>query len=291
MPLEDIAEGNDLPFMPGQVAFSGYVAYADNNGGAAKSFVGNGDQLVQSPVIVDADLNTSLQRSQQQLKDFLATQPTTLTLNGDAISTEQASDFMEQLLVAGKDRSVADTAGVQQSNQSNLTPLTNLLSSATSQDVLSQGLSSGKAADTIQVPPQHPQWGQQVGDRLNWMIGQGLQQADIRLNPPELGSLEIRIKLQGDQASVQFTSPHAAVRDAIDSAMPRLREMLEHSGLNLADVNVSSQSAGQHGEHAGHMAGGGGQTAAAGDVSGQEEVLNVAPIRTQTGLGMLDVYA
>ena len=96
----------------------------------------------------------------------------------------------------------------------------------------------------------------------------------------------------GDQASVHFTSPHGAVRDAIDTAMPRLREMLEHSGLNLADVNVSSQSPGQHGEHARQMAGGGGGHAAqTGDASGQDDMLSVAPTRTQSGLGMLDVYA
>ena len=292
LPLAGMTDGNSLPFMPGQMAFSGYVAYADNNGAAAKSFLGNGDQLVQTPVVVDADLNNSLQRSQQQLKDFLATQPTTLTLNGDAIPAEQASDFMEQLLVAGKDRPSTDAGAVLQTNQSNLSPLTNLLSTASSQDMLNQAMGGAKAADAIPVPPQHPQWGQQVGDRLHWMIGQGLQQAEIRLNPPELGSLEIRIKLQGDQASVHFTSPHAAVRDAIDNAMPRLREMLEHSGLNLADANVSSQSSGQHGEHAGQLGGGsGGQAAHAGEAAGQEELLTAAPTRTQSGLGMLDVYA
>ena len=292
LPLAGMTAGNSLPVMPGQMAFSGYVALADNNGAAARSFLGNGDQLVQSPVVVDADLNSSLQRSQQQLRDFIALQPTTLTLNGDAVPAEQASDFMEQLMMAGKDRAVADTGTLLAGNQSNVSPMTNLLAGATSQDGLTQALAGAKAADAIPVPPQHPQWGQQVGDRLHWMIGQGLQQAEIRLNPPELGSLEIRIKLQGDQASVHFTSPHGAVRDAIDTAMPRLREMLEHSGLNLADVNVSSQSPGQHGEHARQMAGGGGGHAAqTGDASGQDDMLSVAPTRTQSGLGMLDVYA
>jgi len=292
LPLDGLAEGNGLPFLPGQVALSGYVAYADNNGAAAKSFQGNGDQLVQSPVIVDADLNASLQRSQQQLKEFIAMQPSALGLNGDAAPGEQVSDFMEQLLVAGKDRPVAEAGTLQQTNPSNVTPLTNLLATASSTDVLNQALSGARGGDAIQVPPQHPQWGQQVSDRLNWMIGQGLQQADIRLNPPELGSLEIRIKVQGDQASVHFTSPHGVVRDAIDAAMPRLREMLEHSGLNLANVNVSSQSAGQQqGEHARQTAGGGHGEQDGTESGGTEELLSVSPTQSKSGLGMLDVYA
>lgn len=291
LPLDNLAEGKSLPFMPGQVALSGYVAYADNNGAAAKSFQGNGDQLVQSPVVVDADLNASLQRSQQQLKEFLATQPNALSLNADAVPGEQVSDFMEQLLVAGKERPVAEAGALQQTNPSNVTPLTNLLATGSGSDVLNQALSGARGGDAIQVPPQHPQWGQQVSDRLHWMIGQGLQQADIRLNPPELGSLEIRIKVQGDQASVHFTSPHGVVRDAIDAAMPRLREMLEHSGLNLADVNVSSQSAGQQGEHARHMAGDGTGAQTNAESVGTDEVLSVAPTLTKSGLGMLDVYA
>lgn len=283
-------DGNELPFMAPQVAWSGYVAYGDNHGSAAKSFVGNGDQLVQSAPVLDPTISGSIQRSQQQLRDFLALQPQSLTLNTDPALAKQTGDFMEQLLSAGKNRLPAENALIHQTNHSTAS-LSGLLSSSMASDVMQQGLGI-RGGDVIQVTPQHPQWGQQVGDRVHWMVGQGLQQADIRLNPPELGSLEIRIKLHGDQTSVTFTSPHVAVRDAIDAAMPRLREMLEQGGLNLADVNVSSQSAGQqHGEHTGQTDGDR-QDSQAVTTNGDDD-LTIASTKSpaQAGLGLVDVYA
>ncbi len=101
---------------------------------------------------------------------------------------------------------------------------------------------------SISTPVQHPQWNQSLGQNVQWMVNQNIQQAEIKLNPPDLGMLDIRITVNNDQASVHFTAPNSAVRDAIESAMPRLREMLEQSGISLADANVSEHSPGQ-GEH------------------------------------------
>ena len=290
LPLESLPDGNELPFVAPQVAWSGYVAYGDNHGSAARSFLGNADQVLQTAPVLDPSLNGSIQRSQQQLRDFLALQPQSLTLNTDPAMAKQTGDFMEQLLSAGKHRAPGENALVHQIVHNSATPLSGLVSTTMTSDVMQQGLGL-RGGEAIQVTPQHPQWGQQVGDRVHWMVGQGLQQADIRLNPPELGSLEIRIKLHGDQASVTFSSPHVAVRDAIDAAMPRLREMLEQGGLNLADVNVSSQSSGQQGELAGQTDGSG-QDSAEVVASGEEDpAIMAGKTSNQVALGLVDVYA
>lgn len=94
----------------------------------------------------------------------------------------------------------------------------------------------------INVMPQNPNWGQAVGERIQWMLNQNLQQAEVRLNPPELGALEVRVSVNSEQTNITFTSPHASVREALEAAIPRLREMFSDSGLNLGDVNVSHQS-------------------------------------------------
>jgi len=96
----------------------------------------------------------------------------------------------------------------------------------------------------IQTPVGHPDWSSEIGDRIVWMAGkqQGLQSAEIKLNPAHLGPVEVRVNISQDQASVQFVSNHAAVREALESAVPKLREMLHGQNLNLADVNVSQQS-------------------------------------------------
>lgn len=85
-------------------------------------------------------------------------------------------------------------------------------------------------------------WDQALGDKLVWMAGQSHQVAQLHLNPPELGPLDIMLTLNNDQASAQFVSAHAAVREAIETAMPRLREMLAESGITLGDASVGADA-------------------------------------------------
>jgi flagellar hook-length control protein FliK len=83
-------------------------------------------------------------------------------------------------------------------------------------------------------------WDQGLGDKLVWMAGQRQQVAELHLNPPDLGPLKITLTLNNDQASAQFVSAHAQVREAIETAMPRLREMLADSGITLGNASVST---------------------------------------------------
>ncbi len=289
----EMAEGNTLPPDMSNLAWSGFAAYADGNGAAAQAFAGNGDRLVQTPTVLENNLSSSVQRSQQQLSDYLSLQPSTVALNNQPVAAAQAGDFMEQLANLGKDRNLTDISALQSSPQT----ATNTFASQLTATPLSElglhanGMRSGEA---IQVAPQHPNWGQELGDRMQWMLGKQMQSAEIRLNPPELGSLEIHIQLKGDQATVSFSSPHGAVRDAIDAAIPRLREMLAEGGLNLADAHVSSQSHGQqHGQQAGNSSdsGNAGNAGNAGDDALQTELAVATPSLALSGLSLLDVYA
>ena len=85
-------------------------------------------------------------------------------------------------------------------------------------------------------------WDRGLGDKLVWMAGHGQQVAQLHLNPPDLGPLKITLTLNHDQASAQFVCAHAAVREAIETAMPRLREMLADSGITLGNTNVSNDA-------------------------------------------------
>jgi flagellar hook-length control protein FliK len=70
------------------------------------------------------------------------------------------------------------------------------------------------------------------------------------LNPPNLGPLEVRLTLQQDQASVVFSAQQVAVRDALEAALPRLRELLEQQSLQLVQADVEDPG-GQRGGRAG----------------------------------------
>ena len=96
---------------------------------------------------------------------------------------------------------------------------------------------------SLSTPVTQPAWADEFSQKVTWMATQRNQNAELHLNPPHLGPLDVVLKMNGDQASAIFTSPHAAVRDAIEQALPRLREMLADSGIMLGNAMVSDQTA------------------------------------------------
>ncbi len=100
----------------------------------------------------------------------------------------------------------------------------------------------GSAGLSITANVQNPNWSQQMTQQVSYMVSGNIQQAEIKLNPAHLGPMEIKLSMNDDQATVNFVTQHAAVRDALDAALPRLKEMLEQQGLNLAGADVSTQS-------------------------------------------------
>lgn len=95
----------------------------------------------------------------------------------------------------------------------------------------------------IHVPLNDPQWQSEFSNRVTWLArAGGNQSAEIRLNPANMGPIEVRVVMNDDQATITFTAQHGVVRDAIEASLPRLREMFSGSGLQLANANVSDQS-------------------------------------------------
>jgi len=141
----------------------------------------------------------------------------------------------------------------------------------------------------IHAPLHDPRWNQQLGDRVLWMARGEAQTAQINITPAQLGPIQISISLQGDQMTAQFISAHQEVRQALEDAMPRLREMLANAGINLGQANVGTQQQ-QRDTRA--------QFAAAVPSAGEEAILpgdaswNTLPAQPlQRGRGMIDLFA
>lgn len=131
---------------------------------------------------------------------------------------------------------------------------------------------------SIAMPLQQSGWDQAMGERVVWMARSDIQQAQIQLNPRELGPIEIKISVQNDQTHVNFVAHHATTRDAIEAALPRLREMLGEQGLNLGQADVSQHSFGDSQRQTavsdnGHNAGGSQQGLTEGEDSDAEVTL------------------
>lgn len=85
-------------------------------------------------------------------------------------------------------------------------------------------------------------WAEDVGQKITWLAGQQDQHAELHLNPPQLGPLDVVLKVTGDQATVQFSASHAVVREALEQSIPKLREMLADNGIMLGNATVSDQA-------------------------------------------------
>jgi flagellar hook-length control protein FliK len=88
-------------------------------------------------------------------------------------------------------------------------------------------------------------WGKVMVGRVIWMAKEGVQTAQLKLNPAQLGPVEVRVTLNNDQASVSFVAQHVTTRDTLEQALPRLRESFQANGMALANADVSDQPASQ----------------------------------------------
>lgn len=96
---------------------------------------------------------------------------------------------------------------------------------------------------TVNTPVNQDKWNDEFSQKITWLASSNKDQtAELHLNPPQLGPVDVVIKVSGDQATALFTSPHAAVRDAIEQAMPRLRDMMADNGIMLGNATVSDQA-------------------------------------------------
>ncbi len=91
-------------------------------------------------------------------------------------------------------------------------------------------------------PLSHPDWQQAVATRVIWIANQDLQAAQIKLTPAHLGPIEVRIALHQDRADVWFSATSQPVREALDAALPRLRDMFSQQGLQLGQAAITSDS-------------------------------------------------
>lgn len=143
---------------------------------------------------------------------------------------------------------------------------------------------------SIEAPVRSPMFAQELGERIVWLSGRQGQVADIALNPPHLGPLEVKLTLTGGEAGAQFFSPHAQVRDAIEAALPRLREMLADAGVTLGQAQVRDESFSRQGalDQGNGLANGG-------TAEGDEQPLHAGGLGgvgiRGLGQGLVDVFA
>ncbi len=119
------------------------------------------------------------------------------------------------------------------------------MSNVVQQVIATASPANAPATMTITQPVGEAGWGQEVGQRIVWMANRSEGRAELVLTPPQMGRVEVSLTVSGDQATASFASANPVVREALEAALPRLREVLAEAGIQLGQAQVGAENARQ----------------------------------------------
>jgi len=242
LPQELIAAGNPLPQEDTAASWQAFMQIQpDETVLSGTASLKSESLLEQQAKPLQASTANSSLLNQQLSQDLAMQNKGATTPLGVSTATHVASP---QLNTVQLNPESAEALAI---NMDEIAPISQLPTSTTNQSLAAVGLGTGVQAATSQAQAAplnlgQTAWESNLGSRLQMLVGQNVQAAEIRLDPPELGTLDIKIKVTNDVATVNITSPHSQVREALETAVPKLREMFEETGLSLGDVNVQQES-------------------------------------------------
>lgn len=118
-------------------------------------------------------------------------------------------------------------------------------SSSAQAATLAHAAPAGDAPSIVRVdtPVGNRGWDAEIGQKVVLLVNRQESRAELTLTPPHLGKVEVSISVNGDQTSATFVSASPAAREALEQALPRLREILAEAGITLGQASVNAESA------------------------------------------------
>ena len=101
---------------------------------------------------------------------------------------------------------------------------------------------SRESSLAVKTPFRDQGWDADFGQKIMWLAKNDKHSAQLSLNPAQMGPIEISITVDKGNATASFASANAEVREAIETALPRLREMFANAGIQLGQTNVGAES-------------------------------------------------
>ena len=190
------------------------------------------------------------QSSSQQNKSTLESvmTPEKLAANEVQIKEKSIGELFDKKLVSTSVESTInrDIHQVNEATKStaSVEEMITKLASETAQSV-AQSVTNAKQVTSLQneaLSVYRKDFAGAVKDKVMVMMNQKLQQIEIRLDPQELGNVNVKINLQNEQAVVSFTVQNQQAKEALDQNLGRLKEMLAESGVDVGDANVEQQN-------------------------------------------------
>ncbi|MFN0186444.1 MAG: flagellar hook-length control protein FliK [Aquabacterium sp.] len=144
-------------------------------------------------------------------------------------------------------------------------------------------------------PPGGSGFAPALGQQVRLWLQDGIQQAQLQLNPAELGPIQVHIELQGKAASVEFHAAMATTREALQAALPQLAGALHEAGYTLAGGGVFDGAGRDRGTDVGDgrdQRSGSAAAARAARLSQDDgDVSNHIDLTPRRARGLVDLYA
>ena len=97
----------------------------------------------------------------------------------------------------------------------------------------------------LPAPLHSPEFAQMLGAQVSMLARDGVQQAELHLNPADMGPISVQIEIDGAQARVDFTATAAETRDIIERGLSELASALREQGLTLSGGGVFQHAQGR----------------------------------------------
>jgi flagellar hook-length control protein FliK len=151
-------------------------------------------------------------------------------------------------------------------------------------------LATGQPTDKLTPQVGSPAWDQALGQKVVWMVAGSQQSAALTLNPPDLGPLHVVLHVSNGHADASFTASQPEVRQALEAAMPKLREMMSDAGIQLGQATIGTGMPNQQnrsGESSGQNSRGFGQANDSADTTTRI----TGTTKITGGQGLVDTFA
>ena len=150
--------------------------------------------------------------------------------------------------------------------------------------------SAPAASLRVHAPVDSADFPQGVADGVSFAVDNNWSSAKLQVNPPQLGPIDLQIAVQGDHAQVMMSTHSAVTREALESSLPKLKEMLGSQGFTQVSVDISQRSFQDRSAFSqpytwAKSASGTPSAAAAAPVSAPSSAV------TRTSVGVVDAYA
>jgi flagellar hook-length control protein FliK len=135
-------------------------------------------------------------------------------------------------------------------------------------------------------------WDNALGQKVVWMASGAQQSASLTLNPPDLGPVQVVINVSNASADATFTAAQPEVRQALEAALPRLKEMLSEAGISLGQTNINAGTPQQHTAQQQHPRSN--SRDSGNDSRSSSDSESITRVRTQVitgGNGLVDTFA